>query len=288
MVLHIPTSLQKRRDVPGLRDWIERLPAIVQQLCERWELRLADPFDSEEVSAAWVAPAVRRGDLPAVLKVGLPHMESRDEAAGLRFWAGAGAVRLLAADDALDALLIERCVPGNHLRELPEEQQDGPIAGLLRRLWRVPPVPHPFRHLSEMATLWATSARAQADRHADSGLIREGADLFEDLAANAPHEALLVTDLHAGNVLRATREPWLAIDPKPFVGDIAYDATQHLGNCLDRMAADPAGTVDHFADRLDLDRARVRWWAFARAATSLVFETADPRQRTIAVALVPS
>ena len=25
--------------------------------------------------------------------------------------------------------------------------------------------------------------------------------------------------------------PWLVIDPKPFVGDPAYDATQHLFNC---------------------------------------------------------
>jgi len=41
---------------------------------------------------------------------------------------------------------------------------------------------------------------------------------------------LLATDLHAGNVLRAQREPWLVIDPKPFLGDPAYDATQHLFN----------------------------------------------------------
>jgi streptomycin 6-kinase len=36
---------------------------------------------------------------------------------------------------------------------------------------------------------------------------------------------MLATDLHAGNVLRAQREPWLVIDSKPFVGDRACDAT---------------------------------------------------------------
>ena len=41
---------------------------------------------------------------------------------------------------------------------------------------------------------------------------------------------LLHTDLHAGNVLAAKREPWLAIDPKPYVGDPVYDVTQHIFN----------------------------------------------------------
>lgn len=74
----------------------------------------------------------------------------------------------------------------------------------------------------------------------------------------------LATDLHAGNVLRAAREPWLVIDPKPFVGDPAYDATQHLLNCVDRLQADPFGTINRFADLLDVDRDRVRLWLFAR------------------------
>jgi streptomycin 6-kinase len=61
---------------------------------------------------------------------------------------------------------------------------------------------------------------------------------------------LLATDLHAGNVLRARREPWRVIDPKPFVGDPAYDATQHLRNCGVRLRSDPDGTIRRFADLL--------------------------------------
>src|SRR5215207_7784436 len=38
-----------------------------------------------------------------------------------------------------------------------------------------------------------------------------------ELSRSAPTDVLLATDLHAGNVLRARREPWLVIDPKPFV-----------------------------------------------------------------------
>jgi streptomycin 6-kinase len=77
---------------------------------------------------------------------------------------------------------------------------------------------------------------------------------------------LLATDLHAGNILRAQREPWLVIDPKPFVGDPAYDATQHLLNCEARLRADPETTIRRFAELLEVDDERVRLWLFARVA----------------------
>lgn len=41
--------------------------------------------------------------------------------------------------------------------------------------------------------------------------------------------------------LAAQPEPWLVIDPKPYVGDPAYDLLLHMLNCEDRLAAHPAG-----------------------------------------------
>jgi streptomycin 6-kinase len=67
-------------------------------------------------------------------------------------------------------------------------------------------------------------------------------------------------------VLAAERASWLVIDPKPFIGDRAYDATQHLLNCPARLTADPIGTIRRFADLLGVDHARVRGWTFARLA----------------------
>ncbi|MGI9070810.1 MAG: aminoglycoside phosphotransferase family protein [Bryobacteraceae bacterium] len=62
------------------------------------------------------------------------------------------------------------------------------------------------------------------------------------------------------------REPWLVIDPKPFVGDPAYDATQHLFNCDMRLRSEPDALIRRFADLVGLDHERVRLWMFARAA----------------------
>jgi len=202
----------------------------------------------------------------AVLKLGMPHMEAEHELEGLRFWNGDPTVRLLEADVALNAMLLEYCDPGTALRQLPEPEQDVVIARLLRRLWRRPAAMHSFRPLSDMTASWAGETMVAAPRWRDASLVQEGIRLLQELPRRSPDDMLLATDLHAGNVLRARREPWLVIDPKPFVGDRAYDATQHLFNCKQRLLAAPAATIRRFADLLEVDHDRVRLWTFARSA----------------------
>lgn len=116
-----------------------------------------------------------------------------------------------------------------------------------------------------MLDYWAAATRRMNEGSIDAGLVRAGLDLFDEFAEPSAGDVLLMTDLHAGNVLEAEREPWLVIDPKPFVGDAAYDATQHLLNCKQRVLAEPA-TIDRFAELLGVDARRVRAWLFARAA----------------------
>ena len=251
--------------------WLDRVPAVVHELAERWGLTLGEPFTNG--MAAWVAP-VQSKEGVMVLKLGLPHMEAEQELAALRFWNGDATVRLIEADAALNAMLLERAVPGALLRTRPEPEQDVVIARLLNRMWRRPAEPHPFRPLSAMAHHWCESSLADADRWPEPDLTREGLRVMEEMARARPDDVLLATDLHAGNVLSAERAPWLAIDPKPFIGDPAYDATQHLFNCEDRFNADPLALIARFADLLGVDRERVRLWAFARLA-------AEPRDWSI-------
>jgi streptomycin 6-kinase len=251
---------------PERHKWLERLPQVIGELQARWSLSLGAPFDGSEVSCAWVAPAVRTDGSGAVLKLGMPHMEGVHELQALHFWDGDPAVRLLEADTDLNAMLLERCEPGTVLREVPEAEQDVVMAGLLRRLWRRPAPAHPFRPLSLMIAYWADETRATASEWDDAGLVDEGLRLFDELSRPSPDDVLLATDLHAGNVLRAQREPWLVIDPKPFIGDRAYDATQHLFNCRERVVRAPVATIRRFADLLEVDHERVRLWMFARAA----------------------
>ena len=269
MTLRIPGGLAAScRKSAERRAWLDRLPDVLGKLELEWSLSVSEPFDSEEVSCSYVAPAVRADGTPAVLKISMPHMEGNHEIQGLRFWCGDPTVRLLMADADLGAMLLERCEPGTVLRQMPEHEQDGVISGLLHRLWREPTKPHPFRPLSALTAYWSQETLAQAEHWPDRGLVREGLRLFEELPRSAPTQVLLATDLHAGNVLRAEREPWLVIDPKPFLGDPSYDATQHLFNCHARLRSDPYATIRSFADLLGVSHERLRLWTFARAAAS--------------------
>jgi streptomycin 6-kinase len=117
--------------------------------------------------------------------------------------------------------------------------------------------------------------------------VGEGLRLLRELPRSALTEVLVATDLHAGNVLRAQREPWLVIDPKPFVGDPAYDATQHLLNCDARMRSDPMGTIRRFADLLEVDHERIRLWMFARAAAGPRQEWKENQSTALARAIAP-
>jgi streptomycin 6-kinase len=196
--------------------------------------------------------------------------------------------------EAVRALLLEACSPGVALAQsLPPLAQDAVVAGLLRKLWVQPPAGHRFRPLRELCddraeSFEATAAGAKpAGRHAapvvlDAGLVAEGLAVFRDLPRQAYRSVLLSTDLHSGNVLSSRREPWLMIDPKPYVGDPTYDVTQHLLNSPERLAIDPHGFAGRMANLLDLDRRRVLDWLFARC----VLASADDPAMAAAAAVL--
>jgi streptomycin 6-kinase len=270
--------------------WLDALPATIEQIAADWALDLGRPY-SPGGQCAWVAPVRTRTGDDLALKVAWRHTEAEHEADGLRFWDGDGAIRCLAAQPYADsdALLLERCTPGTQLRcSLPEAEQDDVIAGLLRRLWNHPlPTDHPFRTLAEICDRWAaefeTDLAANA-RGLDPGLARTAVAALRELPRSADRDVPLCTDLHAGNVLAAQRERWLVIDAKPFVGDPAFDAVQHILNCDARLAIDPAGLARRMADLLDVEPDRVRHWLFARCAQEALH---DPTMREPARRLAP-
>nr|WP_071928417.1 aminoglycoside phosphotransferase family protein [Nocardia mangyaensis] len=85
-------------------------------------------------------------------------------------------------------------------------------------------------------------------------------------------ETLVHGDLHDANVLAGDREPWLAIDPKGYVGDPAYDTITVIRSYRFApllFAADPAAGLlrglDLYCEAAHVDRVRARRWAQVRA-----------------------
>jgi streptomycin 6-kinase len=288
--LHLPTALRTAIDVgePALVSWSNELPDHVEFLTNRWGLSLEVPFEPGG-SCAWVAPGIDRHGRSVVLKVAWQHSEALHEAQGLAILAGRGAADLYDFEQlppseqvskigtgpgGTAAMLLERCRPGEELRHRPESAQHPVIAGLLQSVWAVDlPSDHPFRPLSTMADDWVAGAEARLGSHPtllDAGMARDGLALFTELSRSRSDDVLLVTDLHAGNVLSGTRHPWLLIDPKPYVGDRHFDALQHILNCTVALRTDPGGLVNEVADLAGLDASRLRAWLFARCVQEML------------------
>ena len=87
MAMNIPVRLAATcRQEPAWSTWLDQLPANVESLSKQWSLTIGGVHGS--ASCAWVASVTCADDTPAVLKLGLPHMEGQDEVRGLRFWKG--------------------------------------------------------------------------------------------------------------------------------------------------------------------------------------------------------
>jgi streptomycin 6-kinase len=279
--VRIPDGLEWRRHEPGGAAWLEQLPQVVAAAVEQWSLQLGEPFPDAHIS--FVAPAVHADGTDAVLKVNFPDEESRHEADALAHWQGEGAVRLLEHDRTRHALLVERCRPGTQLWAVEDDEAATQVAaGALRRIWRPPPQAHDFRALASEAERWAvelTTTWRRLGKPFEKTLLDEAVAACRELGSAQGEAVVLHQDFHGGNVLQAEREPWLAIDPKPLVGEREFDAASYLRDRRELLVKPGAGRLvsrrlDIFETELGLDRERMRRWGIAHALAWGV--SADP------------
>jgi streptomycin 6-kinase len=280
--IRIPSRLRDSiSHLDGGEAWLATLPVLIADCEARWDLRAAEPFTGG--GASWTAPVTRADGSEAVLKVSWPHREAREEATALRAWDGDGAVHLYAEDREHFALLLERCRPGTKLVDaaLPLGDALRIAAGILSRLWRAPDDASRYEHIGVVTAEWATQVRERMLRYRppfDSGLVELGAALLESLPANAGRDVVVHGDFNPANILAATREPWLAIDAKPMVGDPAYDAAPLV------LQVDPTDDPSVLRDRFEQfgalvgeDPQRLLAWAAARGVESALWETSNER-----------
>lgn len=201
-----------------------------------------------------------------VLKVQFPDRESEREADALALWDGDGAIRLLAHDADRHALLLERCLPGTPLSKLDEDSVLDVFVDLLPRLWK--PAGSPFRPLADEAAWWAAYLETEweeAGRPFERRLLDAALEALRTLPFSQGEQVLLHQDLHPNNVLRAQREPWLVIDPKPLAGEREFAVAPIVRAFeLGRRRRDVLRRLERLTGELGLDRERARLWSLAQ------------------------
>jgi len=269
--------------------WLAELPSILREVAREWDLTIGAPY---ELSYHYVT-AVTCGDgTAAVLKLGVPSGTSlAEEAPALAAFDGRGAVRLLRMDLPRGALLLEHVAPGWRVRDLvPARDAEATSAAVavMRRLHGVPPNALPTGHNASALPELLSQARAFDDyaaKHGEAGplplgLVVRAGGLMRELCASATRRVVLHGDLHHDNILRAEREPWLAIDPHGLSGDPGYELGALLynpdpDNRDKTLTALVPARVEQLADELAMPLDRVVAWGFVKAALSDVWTAED-------------
>lgn len=208
------------------------LPETMATLALRWSLEFGDPIGRGNSSVVW---RCRRDDgAGAVLKMIPEPRIAQTEARALRVWEPSGRVpKVFDHDPAVGALLLE-AIPN----ESPLSERDGgvplsDVGDLIGGLHRTefPVGDHDVVTLAEgverMFSLW--TSRSEHNRGVAEivpiGRVNQGLQLAQKLAMYQADIVLLHGDLHPGNVLDGGETRGLmAIDPRPCIGDPAFDA----------------------------------------------------------------
>ena len=216
-------------------------------------MALGPPFPLARYS--FVAPA----GADAVLKVTPPEDDEADEEPdALELWDGNGAVRLIRRDAARRALLLERARPGSDLAELSEEAATAVAVDLGTRLWR--PAGAPFRWIGDHVPRWLDRAELGPGRE----LVPLARSIYASLDIGCG--TLVHGDFHHHNVL-SHDGGYVAIDPKPMLGEPEFDVASFLWNPLSyRMRRDVTERRLAAFAAVGLDEERMRAWAVIRGA----------------------
>lgn len=254
----------EREGEPGTA-WLAELPHIVEELLTRWEC--APDGEVMHGGVGVIVPVRRRDGGAAALKVSYPHPGNIHEPDAFEAWGGRGAVLLHERDDERFAMLLERARTST-LAQVEDGDEVLTVAGRLGRRLAVP-APPGLPRLRDQAAAWETALREDAAAFPDAlppAVVDTAVATVRELGSTQP-DILIHGDLHPGNILRAEREPWLAVDPKGYVGDPAYDGGTLLkSRALAFLEADDLRTavrhaLDVYVDAAELDRERVRRWA---------------------------
>ncbi len=213
-----------------------------------------------------------------------PGPELGREAAALKLYAGGGAVKLIKADLDAGILYLEKAVPGDLLSTVVaagrDDEATGIAAAVMKSLWR----PVPKKALFPTIEEWTEPLLRPAPRVIPPALLDRARGLRADLLTSQAAAVLLHGDLHHDNILKATREPWLAIDPKGIIGEPCFDTGPVLRNANPNRRR-----VELLSDHLGFDRARVRAWAFVQAVLAAIWEwedTGEGHERWLAAATI--
>jgi streptomycin 6-kinase len=263
--------------------WLAELPELVAAVAERWRLQLGQPYRGG--TAAYVVAAADGSGRACVLKIAmaLNSDEADAFARSLRVHQlarGRGCAELLAHDESVPAMLLERLGPNLEELGMPLPRLLDAICATLRSFWRLVGddvgLPTGAEKAAWLARFITTSWDALG-RPCDRQVIERAVTYCDDRAAAIdPTRAVLVHgDAHGWNTLTAGSGSFKLVDPEGLRSEPEHDlgvAMREYNEPL--LLGDTARLVreraDLLASRCGVDPQKVWEWGFIeRVSTGL-------------------
>jgi streptomycin 6-kinase len=275
----VPASLRRNiLDLHGQagREWLSRLPELLERCSAKWSLRLDRPYSNSSYS--YVTRVTQPDGMAAVLKLSFPDEGAIQEAAALHKFGGRGTVELFAYEPSIAALLLARAQPGDPLAELSaidDQQATSVVANVARALHREAPSADGF----PCTDLWPLEIERLSnivERNPSlRGLTADARAVVIELAASGSEHVLLHGDLHHFNILNAGEE-WVAIDPKGIAGERECEIGPFVLNPIrPDLARILTRRMAQLCEELALDRRRAWAWTFVRAVLAILWALED-------------
>ncbi len=251
----------------GVTPWCDDLPVLVARLAKQWGLTVVDAKPGNTGRTL-----ICDGDdgHKKVLKLTPDHTIAETEAAALRAWDGCPrVVQVLGTELGEGAILLEGIEPGTQLSERGADVPWPEVGDMLTQLHAVAP-PSDFSPLEDRVEfMYGLAEQRLRGSAAETTLpvetLRRARRRALDLATSGGGVAIVHGDLHPGNVLDGGPERGIvAIDPRPSVGDPAFDLADWVTLPLTAGGSLQDG-IDALAPHLRFDADRVRAWCVALA-----------------------
>ncbi|WP_275786881.1 aminoglycoside phosphotransferase family protein [Bacillus sp. Cr_A10] len=214
------------------KEFLYSLETTINEFLHKWNLISEGPVDN--LSYNYVLKVKDQDGNPAILKLGVPNYDFKNEIRTLQTYNGKGCVKLLDADTEKGVMLLEHLLPGTMLNIVEEQEAIKYFAKVWMEIRR--PIKgnsdHPF------IKNWLSAF----DRYLETYSIEEGPisndyiylakTFYSEISDSSKGNELLHGDLHHENILFSKAYGWIAIDPKGVIGDTYFDLISFLTNQL--------------------------------------------------------
>jgi len=277
------TAINLLRGPVDASRWLDDLPERVDQACRRWGLT---PLAvAEDGAMSCCVYATGRDGGAVVLKIPHEAEAGRLEAIALARWSVSGASpAVLALDESLGELLMERVLPGTVAWPDAGPEASNHLADLLSRLYvgdaADPAVEGVLVDVVEMRLGWADERFEETENVTGLELVRAARAEASALLAGGGRDGILHGDLQPKNILVGPGGNWFVIDPFACRGDRHADAAfwavmQNSPTTIGRRIAE-------LATATGLGEARLHGWARVFAVAELRPYLPDSAARMVA------